>query len=219
MPSIPHELSRIDACTIFTQGELTRELAIRHDILRGEIGRLESHDVLSRTVDELVEYYRARHHVNPIVLGTPEIELIEGEVDGRFCEDTRSVDPGRRVPIRGVCVRVHIPCGGETTLLRYRPPMNSGVLVEGKLDNGAIVIEHTYRNPPNDQAVNRWIAASVRGVQAMLDRGSRSISQYNDAVVSIARVTITALRTRALALQHLQASLPYPLYHRPMSQP
>lgn len=190
----------------FLEGHANRMLQI--------IAEYDDNKLLNTNTEDIVSYFVAEGHIEPITLRDSEIVADHKEthvdVSHRFDYVTRDNGP---TLAPGAEVTLHVPFDGEVDLFRCQASTGTFNPPRGRVSAGILVL--TFVGPQGDVAnAKRELDSQLTSVRQYVTWTNEEVRQHNDRLPAIARKDVELRKQRLLQNQKLMASLGYPLKRR-----
>ncbi|MGH2651770.1 MAG: hypothetical protein ACRDHK_11235, partial [Actinomycetota bacterium] len=199
---------------LFEHGELSEYLSRRLSSAVAKIERVPEDDLLTQSVDSLVERFAGESRCGRVSLDTGS--WVGGDVHEASVEvvDDRWRREGTR-RMRTTRVTAEFRWQGNRDLFLYRPTTH--LLAEFHADVRDEIVAVTYERPGDDippEVVRQGVGEVIGRIAFMLDHANNDVDRHNASVESRIRAAVEARRERVLKRRDLRGALGFPLSRR-----
>lgn len=193
---------------LFEGKALTDLIDSKVEMVTGWIENLPDDEVLSRSVDDLVEQFTLISSLGTLTIG-------DDPVDGNVSETFLFDGPDSRSLVRGVEVTASYEFQGEIRLLHHRPSKRLATRIAG--DNSADLVTVKIKRAgiqQDPEQVRRAIDDAMEPIRQMVGYANDEVVRHNAAVHDRVRRLLTQRRDRVQKRHALAGALGFPLSRR-----
>jgi len=202
-------MSRDEA--LFRRGELHSWL---EDRLRAAVADVDSYPpekLLGTEVDDLAEYFSAKHSVDDIQLKDQPDDISADEPTEAMIDVSEF---GRNMKVRGTISRFYVPFDGDPVLFQLRGSSLSGNYPRAVVDNGHLVFAFRQQDP-DPVALKQQLQQQLSLVRQYLSGVTPGVSAFNGKLRGLVRQRIEQRRDKLLAGKQAIAATGFKLRARP----
>jgi len=205
-----------DPSYLFADSDLRADLDAHQGRMLKEIDAMNPDEFLSRSPDDLADYFIGEFTVQVPVLRTGEddITVFQREANVDVGGDrSRGFDRREVFYISGTDVVYHIPFDGDANLFKCVPSTRTYNPPVGVVHGHELVITIT-RTDHDAEAIKSAFQSTLNQIQQYLGWIAKDVQEFNDILSKVAGDRIEARRQKLLADRGLVSSLGYRLRGR-----
>ena len=180
-----------------------------------EINTYPSEKLLNTATDDLASYFEEKFRLAVPALQKDQITVDQKEIELDVSQDRERafLDRSRPFYVKGTCVEVEVPFLGEESFFRVKPTTYSMNPPRATIRQDKLIIKKQGTDL-DSQKLKEDLDNELSSIETYLENLRQSAEQFNNSILTMARVQIESRKKKLLQDKNLVANLGFPLKQR-----